>query len=423
MISELRKVMPLRLQVSTLFLFIMWLFFQAYQPWLPIDQDLLYSTGSFDNVTDLSGWNREHGRVNWSDDTGYVSLTPSSRLRFNLPTVSGDLLLSSGKIKSEGITEGRHEWDAARIMVYFEDDSGQINWSHPHNVGFVSGDSDWQTFTTVIKVPAFAANGWIELAHYGKSGLAVFDDVTVNPAVWKKTYAHWQMFFGMTWAAMMMWLIINGNFWSHPWGRAILGCAFLIVVGVTLPPATMFEVASSGVKLSEKMWAAGTQAVSGSPEYSYDSSNASSNDSGNAPPAQITKAEKAQPQVTAGTVSQALPETSTQVSEETKPDKAQPQAISTTGFELKPATVQNMGHLALFCLLGFLVIKAYAFKYKPGLIAYSLALFAVSTEVLQLVIDGRLFGAVDLVLDLVGTAIGGIAALLLGHIHQLKRLL
>jgi VanZ family protein len=411
MISELRKVLPLRLQVSTLFLFIMWIFFQAYQPWQPIGHDLLYKTGSFDNVTDLSDWTRAHGKVEWSDDTGYVSLTPSSRLRFNLPTFSGDLLLCSGKIKVDDLSAGRHEWDAARIMVYFEDEAGHINWSHPHNVGFLAGDSDWQTFTTVIEVPSFAAKGWIELAHYGKSGIALFDDISVNPAIWKKTYAHWQMFFGMTWAAMMMWLIINGHFWSEPWGKGILACAFLIVVGVTLPPATMFEVASSGVKLSEKMWTAGTQAVldreSSAPQLPVESS-------GKEAPKTVMKPKENTGQ--AATESQP-------VSSQRKAEKTSSTKAPKGRFELTPAAFQNFGHAVLFAFLGFIAVKAYAHKYRPGLIAYSLVLFAVSTEVLQLVIDGRLFGVMDLLLDLAGIVVGALTALFLSHIHQLKRLI
>ena len=412
MISELRKVLPLRLQISTLFLFIMWLFFQAYQPWSPIDQDLLFKTGSFDNVTDLSDWKRAHGRVEWSDDTGYVSLTPSSRLRFNLPTFSGDLLLCSGNIKADGISEGRHEWDAARIMVYFEDETGQINWSHPHNVGYLSGDSDWQTFTTVIDVPAFAAKGWIELAHYGKSGLAGFDDISVKPAVWKKTYAHWQMFFGMTWAAMMMWLIINGNFWTQPWGKAILACGFLIVVGVTLPPATMFEVASSGVKLSEKMWTAGTQVVSDIEKTDKVVADAPLKNDSAFIQSQPNQSFSKEP-ISSDKALQKIPSQ--------KP--AQATSSSKPGFDLSPATVQNFGHAVLFCCLGFLVVKAYISKYRRGLIVYSLVLFAISTEVLQLVIDGRLFGVLDLVLDLAGITVGAFAALVLSHIQQLKRLI
>ncbi len=164
MLADLRKVLPLRLQIASLFLFVMWLFFQAYQPYKPIDTDLLLDSGQFNNATDLFGWSRESGRIKWSDDTGYVSLQSGSRLRYALPVFSGDMFLAAGRITTDAVEVGRYSWDVGRIMLYFEDADGNIMWHHPHNVGFLDGTSDWKSFAAIIDVPDFAQRGWIELA-------------------------------------------------------------------------------------------------------------------------------------------------------------------------------------------------------------------------------------------------------------------
>lgn len=408
MISDLRKILPLRLQIPTLFLFVMWLFFQAYQPWQSIDQDLLLGTGSFNDVTGLSDWQREQGRVHWSDDTGFIAMKSASRLRYKLPVFAGDLLLCSGRIRTEDLQPGAQKWDAARILVYFEDQHGRINWSHPHNVGYESGTSDWQLFTTVIDVPSEALRGWVELAHYGRSGIASFDDISVSPAVWKKTYTHWQMFFGMLWAAMMMWLILNSFLWQKPWGKALMATGLLIIVGVTLPPATMFQVASSGVKFSQTVIDTAEEVFPGKQQLSQVS-----------PEPELTEelakeltGESSKPAPSNGQKKLVSVKAQQTAIKNTMPPKVE----SSTAFSAKD--VQKMGHMVLFALLGGIAYYGFFMVTKHYLLVYSLALFAFSTEVLQLVIDGRLFGFFDLVLDLVGIAIGAVAALVISHIRQ-----
>lgn len=394
MIEDLRNVLPLRLQITTLFLFIMWLFFYAYQPWQAIDEDLLYNTGYFNNVTDLSGWTREQGRVQWSDDTAYVSLTSTSRLRFQLPVTTGDLLLSSGKIKTTDLKTGSKPWDAARIMVYFEDEKGRIHWSHPHDVGYLSGDRDWQLFTVAIEVPSFAHKGWLELAHYGKSGIASFDEISVKPAVWKPTYSHWQMFFGMIWASIMMWLVLNTRFWTLPWGKPLLTVGLLIIIGVTLPPATMFQVASSGAEFSRKV---------------------------------LDTAEEVFPSQTARPAIDVLqPGTSSAVElqiKAVKPEKKLEAPDTDSRVKITSADVQKLGHTLLFACLGYIAFIGFARRASLKVLSYSLVLFAVSTEILQLVIDGRLFGFADALLDILGIVAGAALAWAILHMRQRSSLI
>lgn len=400
MINELRQVLPLRLQISTLFLFLMWLFFQAYQPWQPIDQDLLYGTGTFSNATDLSGWRREAGSVEWTDDTGYVELKPRARLRFSLPAFAGDLLLCSGKLKTQDLATGKKPWDAARIMVYFEDDKGRIRWSHPHNVGYLSGNNDWQQFSTLIEVPSFARKGWVELAHYGSAGIAHFDDISIQPAIWKETYTHWQMFFGMVWAAIMMWLLLNSNYWTLPWGRPLLISGIMIIVFVTLPPATMFQVASSGAKLSQKV-------LHTAEDVFPDST-----------PASVTAVQKPAEVSQTKSKAEAASQTGKPAIKQKSANSLQPETPALV--PVRSIDVQKLGHSLLFAVLGFFAFMALYRKVDTGLLVYTLVLFATSTEVLQLVIDGRLFGVTDLFLDIVGLAVGAAFAAVFCHVRSCK---
>lgn len=398
MINELRQVLPLRLLISTMFLFLMWLFFQAYQPWQPIDQDLLYGTGTFSNATDLSGWRRETGKVEWTDDTGYVELKPRARLRFSLPAFAGDLLLCSGRMKTQDLATGKKAWDAARIMVYFEDEKGRIRWSHPHNVGYLSGNNDWQQVSALIEVPAFARKGWVELAHYGTDGIAYFDDISIQPAIWKETYTHWQMFFGMVWAAIMMWLLLNTHYWTLPWGRPLLISGIMIIVFVTLPPATMFQVASSGAKLSQKVLHTAEDVF---PDVT---------------PAQST-AKQITPEVSqTQSTSQAASKTVKPTIEQKLTKQPQPETPAVA--PVRSLDVQKMGHGLLFAVLGFFAFMALYRKVDTTLLVYTLVLFAASTEVLQLVIDGRLFGVTDLFLDIAGIAVGAAIAYVFCHVRS-----
>jgi len=400
MINELRQVLPLRLQISTLFLFLMWLFFQAYQPWQPIDQDLLYGTGTFSDATDLSGWRRETGSVEWTDDTGYVELKPRARLRFSLPAFAGDLLLCAGRLKTQDLATGKKAWDAARIMVYFEDDKGRIRWSHPHNVGYLSGNNDWQQVSALIEVPSFARKGWVELAHYGSAGIAQFDDISIQPAIWKETYTHWQMFFGMVWAAIMMWLLLNSHYWTVPWGKPLLISGIMIIVFVTLPPATMFQVASSGAKLSQKV-------LHTAEDVFPDSTPAGETAVQKQPKVSQTKAKA---EAASQTVKPAIKQKSAQPRQPERPAVAPVRSID----------VQKLGHGLLFAVLGFFAFMALYGKVDTGLLVYTLLLFAASTEVLQLVIDGRLFGVTDLFLDIVGLAVGAAFASVFCHVRSCK---
>ena len=383
MIADLRKILPLRLQVATLFLFAMWLFFQAYQPWEPIDNDLLLESGQFNNATDRFGWSREQGYVQWTDDTGYVTLSPSSRLRFNLPIFSGDLLLASGKIRTEQLESRRNQWDAGRIMLYFENEQGKIIWNHPHNVGFMTGTSDWTRFATSIEVPDFAHRGWVELANYGKSGLASFDDISVRPAVWKKAFAHWQLTFGMLWAAILMWIVLNTPIWKQRWGKSLMVTGLLIIVGVTLPPTLLFEVANRGVSITNSMLK--TEELDQRQQAS--ASQTVKPVKLNKPPSVNKPAHPA--------------DVDTEVIQETVMDS--PPMVT-------PHILQKMGHPALFAVLGLFAWLAFSTRQDKGLLIYSLLLFAASTEVLQLVVGGRHFLLSDFVLDMSGTLTGLVVA-------------
>ncbi len=385
MLAELRQVLPLRLQIATAFLFVMWLFFQAYVPWQAIDDDLLQGSGQFNSVTDLAGWQRELGNVQWTDDTGFIRLTPASRFRYQLPLNSGELWLVSGRMQTQGIEFRRNKWDAARIMIYFENARGEIIWTHPHNVGYAFGDTDWITYRELISVPFWAKRAWLELAHYGRGGQVNLDDISVKPAIWKPSYKHWQMAFGMSWAAIAMWLVLNSHFWTRRWGRLLLFNGLLIVVGVTLPPATMFQVANSGANFTKKLFVEDNAQVANEARQSQK------------PPVAAAKSNVEQRQKPPAVVQ----------------SPAQEQVLpltDTSMLKVNAANVQKSGHALLFACMAFLAVMAFAGDGRNGLLVYTLLLFAISTEVLQLVIIGRTFSLTDLSMDLLGMAIGMLLA-------------
>lgn len=395
MLQDLRKVLPLRLQVASVFLFAMWLFFQAYQPWEPVDEDLLLESGHFNNATDLFGWSRESGQVSWSDDTGFVQLSQRSRLRFSLPVFNGDLLMASGRMMSTDLVAGGKPYQTGRMLLYFADSNGQIIWHHPHNIGDLPGPAEWLTFATVIEVPEQARKGWVELANHGQGGSVSFDDISVRPAVWKKAYKHWQMTFGMLWAAVMMWILLNTPLWRGLWGKALLAAGLLIIVGVTLPHEAVFQVASSGVSLTKKV----LQEESAGREQSKPVSSA-------APVSKDTSPQSAKVVVRS--------------SGSNVQDNMAHELLS-LGRDLTPNQFQKFGHQVLFSVLGFCAFMAFYGTISLSHLLYSLMLFAVSTEVLQLAVDGRHFLLSDLLIDLTGIIIGMLIALLFRFLQRRKQ--
>ena len=382
MLTELRQVLPLRLQITTAFLFLMWLFFQAYQPWESIDADLTSGTGQFNNVTDLSLWRREIGKVDWSDDTGYLRLHPTARFRFELPLNNGDLLLASARMRTEDVSPRRNQWDAGRIMVYFENARGEVNWKHPHDVGYAAGNTDWLTYRELIAVPYWAKRGWLELANYGTSGIVAFDDVSISPAVWKDSYKHLQMTFGMLWAAILMWLVLQAQLWSMPWGKLIMANLLVIVIGVTLPPTILFQVTHGGLQWTQKMLFT--------------------------EPAQPAKAATSESSATV--ISEQKSRSEATITADPKPAKlSSPLDVSVS---IEPRDLQKVGHVVLFSTLGFFVFMGLADKMRRGIMLYSIILFAASTEVLQLVVIGRTFSIRDFLIDLTGILIGVLLAFL-----------
>jgi hypothetical protein len=252
----------------------------------------------------------------------------------------------------------------------------------------------------MIEVPQFARKGWVELAHYGSSGIASFDDITVKPAVWKETYPHWQIFFGMLWAAIMMWLLLNSHFWTMPWGKAVLASGILIIIGVTLPPATMFQVASSGAKLSQKVLHTAEEVF---------------------PVAELQPdiVNKPLPQDKPGTADSSASASAGPVEQHKAAGQKQVETARPERL-VSSSEIQKLGHSLLFACLGYFAFMAFYQRVATGLLSYTLVLFAVSTEILQLVIDGRIFGAVDLGLDLLGIAIGALGAWLFCHVRPCK---
>ena len=97
-------------------------------------------------------------------------------------------------------------------------------------------------------------------------------------------------------------------------------------------------------------------------------------------------------------------------------------ATAETAVSLDARHMQKAGHSLLFAVLGFFCFLAFYGKSSLGLMLYSLVLFAFATEVLQLVVDGRLFVLTDLLLDSSGILAGLLIALVWSRIRQARRL-
>ena len=171
----------------------------------------------------------------------------------------------------------------------------------------------------------------------------------------------------------------------------------------------MFQVASSGAKLSEKVLHTAEDVFPASEQTGEQSGEQKGE-------ALITDTQPEKVIQKPQTTSVKKPSADLATDSITRPDSSAGRTVSSTD-------IQKLGHSLLFACLGYFAFMAFYGKVPTSLLSYTLVLFAASTEILQLVIDGRLFGVIDLALDIVGIAAGAVAAWLICHVRRRQSLL
>jgi hypothetical protein len=92
------------------------------------------------------------------------------------------------KMRTEGVVRGAHSWNTARVLLYFTDKSGKINWDYPHAAGSLTGTTPWKEFEKIFPVPELAATATVVVQNSSTAGSLWCDDIALSPVFTNSSY-------------------------------------------------------------------------------------------------------------------------------------------------------------------------------------------------------------------------------------------
>ncbi len=304
----------------------------------------------------LSGASRIRGDCQEKDGHFVLSVpTPEKTARLNI-RVSGateyERLRISGRIKVNGVREGKYRWSCARLLLAQYD--AKENWLRGHHtLKAERGTHDWEMHDNIFDLLPEMEHVDVVMQQIGLSGTAEFDQLIVEPVRLKASFHWWRALFSVLWLGMAVLFFRRCRLDRRKLRILILLNALAILAGA-LMPEEWIEGVTDGLK--------GKASVSVSNE---------------------------------GTK---------------QPKNKQPALIrelrSIDLFNDTVGTVHQAGHFLLFASLCFLTYicallerkhRAYFFK-----VAFDLLLFSCITESLQFLTMDRKPGVTDWLTDIYG---------------------
>ncbi len=375
----------------------MTLFFNLYEPWLPIGPELI-EDGSFSSQATnnlWSGWNELTQRVpdaGFGGSPGVVLLTTSSNkngvLRFttynltNIPAFRVSL-----RATAHGIVQGKWGYEVPRAVFFYNDAKAKSFFSLHHGVMDISKDTGWRRYKDFFPVPAKAVDARLQIQNLGRAGIMQIDDVSVIPVRPRPSAPWWKLFFGILWTTAFGYCLFVLHPWTRRYGILIVMTLFTIMVGIVLPGKLLDDTILNTQRTAKNLIVK-TVATLLHPSVKM-------------PPAKNT----AQPTLT----------------DTPKPPKPKEKITPVAEPRTIVDNIHLVGHFTLFSLLAFLSTLSWlsappAIRRTAALFA-GLVLFAAATEVLQFITDDRAAALRDLLIDSIGMA-GAVAAVLLLRITQ-----
>ena len=216
-------------------------FFAVFEPYLPSGPDL---------VPALEAW-RGVGApgVELRDEEGrpVLRLTSATNrpaaVEFAVASVAGIGAIGvRAQCAAEGLRQGRHRYEAGRVILAFVDARGKPRWDWPHVAGTVKGTRGWTTVTRRFVVPPEAVSARVILANHGQGGVLRVR----KPAVVPMRMNPWTPFVFAAWGGAWVagaWLTARRlGLGSRPGGRAVLAAALAVVAGMLLPERAITAV-------------------------------------------------------------------------------------------------------------------------------------------------------------------------------------
>lgn len=369
-----RKIFASAFAVSVVGLMV--LFFNLYEPWIPIGPELI-PDGGFNTPAATNAWS---GWGEWTQlvpDGGFknspgVVLTCSSNrhgiLRFTVYNLTNiPAFRASLRGTAHGIVRGKEGYHVPRAVFYFNDQNGKSLYGFHHGVMDISKDTGWKYYKDFFYVPDGAANARFHIQNLGVAGTMQIDDLSVIPVKNRPSAPWWRLLFGTLWMTAFGFCLFALKPWARSHGKMIMLTLIVIMIGIVLPG----------------------ELLDGSIEKTLDTvKRLSPKPAAPAPVVQTTQSATEKPAVTVSA----------------KP-KAEPVIILPgTGVD----HVHVIGHFVLFSLLAFLCALSWIPKplsWRRALtVSACLTFFAAATEVLQFIPAERSAGLSDLAVDTAGMA-------------------
>lgn len=279
---------------------------------------------------------------------------PGKTARFNIP-ISGAAahkqIRIRGRIKVDGIDEGRYPWSCARLLLAQYDKDGKWISVH-HTLRAESGTRDWKEHENVFVLQPDAAQVDMVVQQIGLSGTAYFDQLTAEPVGFKASFKFWRTGFIGLWLAMAVLFFRRCRLDRRKLRILILLNASVILVGTLMPEYYIEHLAD---------------------ELKH----------------------------TATTVF-----TETPATEGVQADKAVPSGHGVDIFNAAVGSLHKTGHFLLFASLCFLVYVSAALENQKRIyfvkVGFDLLLFASISESLQYLTVDRTPGITDWLTDVYG---------------------
>jgi hypothetical protein len=126
----------------------------------------------------------------------------TAALYFRMPAASGHKLIRMrGRIRVQDVVRGKSSWNRARILLVQYDANN--NWVPcPHNLADEEGSTEWAWHEEVFEIQPETAHVDASLQQTGKSGLAWFEALQVEPVQLRASFVWWRMIFAVFWIGL-----------------------------------------------------------------------------------------------------------------------------------------------------------------------------------------------------------------------------
>ena len=353
------------------------LFFNLYNPWIPVGPDRILD-GGFENPSCIEEWTGWGERVSLTPQAGFQK-TSGVQIR-TTPTKNGILRKTITEIENvsafqvslrattQNVQGGKESWYFPRSVFFYRTTENKALFNISHGIFMIDKDSHWKHYTETFPVPDHVKNVTLQVQNLGVGGILCIDDLSIIPVKRRASAPLFTLFFTLLWSAALLSNVITLRLWKTTWGIGVLLVAALILLGVLLPSQTLNQGIDATYSSAKKATQQIEQLVS-KPD----------------PQQKPTSLQK--------------PETEEFIAKK----EAEPIHYA-----------HRLGHAALFMLLAMLSMLCWnapsAPRRRPLFILAGLSLFAAATEIIQFITPDRTAKPPDFAIDLSGILLAVVLA-------------